>query len=46
VFLRTDTHLNDFGNAIAASTIVERLIGEPQNEHLKYMLEGIDIETE
>ena len=41
-FMRTDTHLTEAGNIIAAGAIVEQLIGRDQSEHVNRLLASPD----
>lgn len=44
-FMRTDTHLNARGNAIAATKIAEILTGEMQAENLQFLLNDISVKV-
>lgn len=44
-FMRTDTHLNARGNAVAAARIAELLTGEVQTIHLQFLLNDISVKV-
>ena len=41
-FMKTDTHLSDVGNIVAAGAVVERLIGRSQADHVSSLLNSTD----
>ena len=41
-FMRTDTHLTESGNIVAAGAIVEQLVGQDQSEHVNRLLASPD----
>lgn len=41
-FLKTDTHLTEMGNIVAAGAVVERLLGASQADHVNHLLTSYD----
>jgi tetratricopeptide (TPR) repeat protein len=45
-FMRTDTHVTDYGTILVCAEIVRRLVGEPQTTHVSSLIAGTNIEAD